>query len=113
MHNLKSSGLITPNGPGMPLVSSLSLAFAIFENDIGCFKNSYGERMGPIFTNGLEESRKKGGTDYLEFKGFRVSDFDGDSVIIVSIEPFEVFLMGTLHSGMRTLQSGEAISYQN
>jgi hypothetical protein len=39
MHNLKPSCLITPNGSRMPLVSGLSLALAIFENDIGSFKD--------------------------------------------------------------------------
>jgi hypothetical protein len=59
--------------------------------------------MGPIFSNGFEEARKKGGADNLKFKSFRVSDFDSERVIIFSIEPFKVFLVRTLYSGMSDL----------
>src|SRR5271170_5037300 len=96
MHDLKSCGLVAPYGSRMSNVSRLPLHRRVLDSDIRRFEYFDRQWMRFIFTDCLEEPRKKRGTDDLIFERFGVGQFDYLRGIIFPVHPCEILIVGAL-----------------
>jgi len=96
MYNFESSFPSAEDTSDSSNVSRLTFFPRVLDDDIGDLEDSEREGVFSVLTNSLEHTGKKGGSDDLVFDRLGVGENDSEISRILSVEEFEVLVVGAL-----------------
>lgn len=107
MHDFESSFPSAENTSNSTNVSRLTFFSRILHDDIGNLEDSERKSVFSVFTNSLEHTGKKGGSDDLVFDRLGVGENDCEISGIFTVEELEVLVVRALSSRSKVSLSGK------